>query len=182
MDTEVQLTSMLFMASRSCSSWCAEFRASSRISVSSLSFSQSSERSSDTAVSSPSPSSVVSTILQESRCTHQGQTPMKAKRLISLLSSKVKSGVCVLTQTRWQRSRFWAMRAGSLLHLSPHVASLGNWELMSRGWRSPQCPSTFWSLFWCWTPCWRSSLATQRKEMDSWTNIQWITAFMTKRG
>lgn len=52
------------MASRSCSSWCAEPKASRRMSVSSLSFSQSSVRSSETAVSSCSASSVDSMILE----------------------------------------------------------------------------------------------------------------------
>lgn len=52
------------MASRSCSSWCAELKASSRISVSFRSFSRSSERSSDIALSPLSPSSAVSMILE----------------------------------------------------------------------------------------------------------------------
>lgn len=57
------LTCMLFMASRSCSSWCAEFSASRRMSVSFISFSHSSDFSSDTTFSSPSFSSLHSWIL-----------------------------------------------------------------------------------------------------------------------
>lgn len=64
-------TCMLFMVSLSCSSWWAELSASSRMSVSSLSLSQSSERKSDTAVSSLSPSSVLSMILQGRRRVHR---------------------------------------------------------------------------------------------------------------
>lgn len=50
------LTCMLCMVSRSCSSWWAELRASKRMSVSFISFSHSSERSSDTSFFSGSPS------------------------------------------------------------------------------------------------------------------------------
>lgn len=77
---EAKQTCMLFMASRSCSSWCAELKASSRMSVSSLSFSQSSERSSVTAVSSLSPSSVVSMILEGRGCSLQHQTTIKCDK------------------------------------------------------------------------------------------------------
>lgn len=62
------------MVSLSCSSWWAEFKASSRMSVSALSFSQSSERRSDTAVSSHSPSSVVSMILEKAEWSDQSKT------------------------------------------------------------------------------------------------------------
>ncbi len=62
------LTCMLFMVSRSCSSWCAELSASSRMSVSFISFSHSSDRSSDTIFSSPSFSSLLSWILLELQC------------------------------------------------------------------------------------------------------------------
>lgn len=50
------LTCMLCMVSRSCSSWWAELRASRRMSVSFISFSHSSDRSSDTSFFSGSPS------------------------------------------------------------------------------------------------------------------------------
>lgn len=75
------------MASLSCSSWWAEFKASSRMSVSALSFSQSSERRSETAVSSLSPSSVVSMILEGTGWSDQSQTPNRVKRF--LLLSKI---------------------------------------------------------------------------------------------
>lgn len=52
----VLLTCMLCMVSRSCSSWWAELRASRRMSVSFISFSHSSDRSSDTSFFSGSPS------------------------------------------------------------------------------------------------------------------------------
>lgn len=50
------LTCILCMVSRSCSSWWAELRASRRMSVSFISFSHSSDRSSDTSFFSGSPS------------------------------------------------------------------------------------------------------------------------------
>lgn len=52
------LTCILCMVSRSWSSWWAELRASNRISVSFISFSHSSERSSDTSFFSGSSSSL----------------------------------------------------------------------------------------------------------------------------
>lgn len=67
------------MASLSCSSWCAEPKASSRISVSSRSFIQSSVRSSETAVSSCSASSVDSMILERIGRVVEGPTTRAAR-------------------------------------------------------------------------------------------------------
>lgn len=112
-------TCMLFIASLRCSSWCAEPKASSRISVSSLSFSQSSVRSSETAVSSCSTSSVDSAILEMIGSTDESLTTRRTK--LALLTLYVHS--------HGGRAQGWGWLVFStFFHLVRHL-----WGAWSRG-------------------------------------------------
>lgn len=115
---------MLFMASLSCSSWWAEFKASNRMSVSSLSFTQSSERKSDTILSPSSPSSALSMILT--------RKIVIIRWLIVLMIKCIASefwGVCRYLHTGWSRSRcFQGWRVLTPFSaLMSHLWRIGSW-------------------------------------------------------
>lgn len=111
-------TCMLFIASLSCSSWCAEPKASRRISVSSLSFSQSSVRSSETAVSSCSTSSVDSVILEMIGSTDE-----------SLKTRRTKLALLTLFVHSHGRAQGWGwLVLSTFFHLVRHL-----WGARSRG-------------------------------------------------
>ena len=115
-------TCMLFIASRSCSSWCAEPKASSRISVSSLSFSQSSVRSSETAVSSCSASSVDSMILEVIRSVVKNLT---TRQLSWLFHCRAAIFIQVYVYSHWGRAQGWSFKGrwlvfSTFFHLVRH--------------------------------------------------------------
>lgn len=135
------------MASLSCSSWCAELKASSRISVSFLSFSQSSDRNSDTALSPFSPSSAVSMILEKpDYCHHRRLTHPDFILLKLLVYLHRRRGRSWCSQ-RWREilTRFsslmshlwwvgsWRVRGGDLLNVGIGFGAFFNTESFVKG-------------------------------------------------
>lgn len=117
------------MASRSCSSWCAEPKASSRISVSSLSFSQSSVRSSETAVSSCSASSVDSMILEMIRSIEKNLTTGQLNWLFQCWATIF---IQVYVYSHWGRAQGWSFEGrwlvfSSFFHLVRHLWGTRSW-------------------------------------------------------
>lgn len=141
-------TCMCVMASCSCSSWWAELRASRRMSVSLRSFSQSSERNSDTSFSSvPSRSSHDLTETPTDVTSHTRDSYRQIKQTLTLL---------------------WRFSRGRYSHHD------GFWVKKGRSrwaWRSPRCQRMMlWSPFY-WRPCWRSfsTAGEQRRERETST-------------
>lgn len=142
---------MLFIASLSCSSWCAEPKASSRISVSSLSFSQSSVRSSETAVSSCSASSVDSMILEMIRNTDESLTTK-----LALLTP------CVYSHRGRAQGCGWLVFS-TFFHLVRHLWGAGSWGVRGgdflnirvrfRAFLDAECLVEGASQLWKWIKC-----------------------------